>query len=47
MIWAGDSAPDTFRIKIWTEDESSVETVEYDNGMEQEIGGGNIVVYAK
>jgi hypothetical protein len=47
MLWAGDGEPDTFRIKIWEEDELGVETVVYDNGMDQAIGGGNIVVHAK
>ena len=44
MLWAGDDDPDTFRIKIWTE-ENGVETVIYDNGSHQPIGGGNIVVH--
>jgi hypothetical protein len=44
MIWAGDDDPDTFRIKIWTED-SGVETVVYDNGSDQAIGGGSIVIH--
>jgi len=44
MLWAGDDYPDTFRIKIWWE-EGEVENVVYDNGMDQEIGGGNIVVH--
>ena len=43
MIWAGDGSPDTFRIKIWVE-EDGVETVIYDNGSDQVIGGGSIVV---
>ena len=43
MIWAGDS-PDTFRIKIWWED-GEIENVVYDNGMDQEIGGGSIVIH--
>ena len=47
MLWAGDGEPDTFRIKIWEEGESGNETVIYDNGMDQEIGGGNIVVHTK
>lgn len=47
MLWAGDDAPDTFRIKIWTEDEFGVEDVVYDNGSDQAIGGGSIVVHAK
>jgi len=46
MLWAGDEEPDTFRIKIWTE-ENNVETVIYDNGMNQLIAGGNIVVHKK
>jgi hypothetical protein len=49
MLWAGDGTSlegaDTFRIKIWTENGSEV--VVYDNGMDQEIGGGNIVVHIK
>ncbi len=44
MLWAGDGEPDTFRIKIWWED-GETENVVYDNGMDQEIGGGNIVVH--
>jgi len=44
-IWAGDGEPDTFRIKIWGEDEFGIETVIYDNGMEPAIGGGSIVVH--
>jgi len=32
MLWAGDKDPDTFRIRIWTEDEAGVETDVYDNG---------------
>ena len=42
QIWAGDDDPDTFRIKIWNDD-----GVIYDNGMDQPIGGGNIVVHTK
>ncbi len=45
-IWAGDSDPDTFRIKIWTETENS-ENVIYDNGSDQEISNGSIVVHTK
>jgi hypothetical protein len=47
MIWAGDADPDTFRIKIWTEDDSGVETVVYDHGMDQAIGGGSIVIHTQ
>jgi hypothetical protein len=44
MLWAGDSSPDTFRIRIWWEADD-VETGVYDNGVEQAIGAGNIVVH--
>lgn len=48
MLWAGDSDPDTFRIRIWTEDEStSVETDLYDNGFHQALAGGSIVIHTK
>jgi chitodextrinase len=47
MLWAGDSEPDTFRIKIWEEDEFGVETVIYDNGFDQAIAGGSIVIHTK
>lgn len=40
------SDADTFRIKIWYE-EGDLEIVVYDNGMDQEIGGGSIVVHTK
>jgi hypothetical protein len=46
-LWAGDSDLDTFRIKIWSEDEDGAEDVVYDNGSDQPISGGNIVVHAK
>jgi PKD repeat protein len=46
QVWAGDSSPDTFRIKIWYEDGGS-EVVVYDNGMNQPIGGGSIVVHTR
>jgi len=47
MLWAGDGDPDTFRIKIWWEDDAEVEHVIYDNNMEQPIGAGSIVVHTK
>lgn len=50
QIWAGDNAPDTFRIKIWTEStvgEVVVEDVVYDNGFDQAIEAGSIVVHTK
>jgi hypothetical protein len=46
MIWAGDNDVDTFSIKIW-EEVDEVETVIYDNGIDQPIEGGNIVVHTK
>ena len=46
MIWAGDNSPDTFRIKIWYEVGGN-EVVVYDNGIDQAIGGGSIVVHKK
>jgi hypothetical protein len=46
-IWAGDDTPDTFRIKIWTEDGAGVETVVYDNGHDQPINSGQIVIHKK
>jgi hypothetical protein len=46
MLWAGDGSPDTFRIKIWLEDNAG-EHVVYDNGFDQAIGGGSIVVHSK
>jgi hypothetical protein len=51
MLWAGDgdkedpAEADTFRIKIWYEDGGEI--VVYDNGFDQEIGGGQIVVHTK
>jgi hypothetical protein len=47
MIWAGDSEPDTFRIKIWEENEDDSETVIYDNGFDQAIGGGSVVIHTR
>ncbi|MDH4140414.1 MAG: FG-GAP repeat protein, partial [Coriobacteriia bacterium] len=44
MIWAGDGETDTFRMKIWYEVDD-VETAVYDNGVDQAIGGGSIVVH--
>ena len=47
QIWAGDGEPDTFRIKIWGEDGDGNETVVYDNGFNQPIGGGNIMIHTQ
>jgi hypothetical protein len=42
MITADDDNPDTFRIHIW-DDNGTV----YDNGSQQSLGGGSIVVHSK
>jgi PKD repeat protein len=42
MISADDDNPDTFRIKIWDENGTV-----YDNGSQQSLGGGSIVVHSK
>jgi hypothetical protein len=48
MLWAGDGAPDTFRIRIWEEDENTAEEIDiYDNGSDQAINGGSIVIHVK
>jgi hypothetical protein len=47
VLWAGDSEPDTFRIRIWTEDVFGFEIDVYDNGFDQEIGAGSIVIHTK
>jgi hypothetical protein len=44
MIWATDDDPDTFRIKVWYE-ENGAEVVVYDNGVDQPLGGGSITVH--
>ena len=44
---ASDGTPDSFRIKIWTEDEATgEETVYYDNGGTV-LSGGSITIHAK
>jgi len=48
MLWAKDLDPDgddTFRIKIWSEDVIASENTVYDNGSDQDIGGGSIVIH--
>jgi len=45
MLWAGDGSPDTFRIRIWSEDSVGNEMVIYDNDVKQAIGGGSIVIH--
>jgi uncharacterized protein len=44
MLTAVDGSTDAFRIKIWTEDEMG-EHVVYDNGSQQVLGGGSIVIH--
>lgn len=46
-IWAGDVGSDTLRIRIWEEDALENETDIYDNGFDQSIGGGSIVIHVK
>ncbi|TLM65583.1 MAG: hypothetical protein FDZ69_09470 [Deltaproteobacteria bacterium] len=46
MLWARDGVPDKFRIRIWQEIDG-VETDIYDNGFDQPIGGGSIVIKTK
>lgn len=48
MLWAGDhdpDSPDTFRIKIWEEDEFGNQTVIYDNGVDQPLDEGTIIIH--
>jgi len=45
MLWASDGSPDTFRIRIWWEDAAGEHDI-YDNGVDQAVGAGNIVVHA-
>jgi PKD repeat protein len=49
MVWASDGAnagiDDTFRIRIWWEDSNGVEHDVYDSGVNQTLGGGNIVIH--
>jgi len=44
MLWASDDDPDAFCIKIWYED-NGPEVIVYDNGAQQSLGGGSIVVH--
>jgi hypothetical protein len=44
MLWAGDGSPDTFRMKIWYEDDGN-EIVIYDNGFKQPIASGSIKIH--
>jgi hypothetical protein len=42
MLWATDGSPDTFRIQITDSNGNAV----YDNGVQQAIGGGSIIVHS-
>jgi hypothetical protein len=46
LFEAGDNEPENFRIKIWYE-EDSAGVVVYDNGLDQPIEGGSIVIHTK
>ena len=41
MIFTDDDSPDTFRIKIW----ETGGGLAYDNGSQQPLGGGSIVIH--
>jgi hypothetical protein len=53
MLWAGDVGntnsveEDTFRIRIWYEDDSGNEVDVYDNGVDQPIENGSIVIHTE
>jgi hypothetical protein len=42
MIWADDDSPDTFRVQV-----SGDTGVVYDNGAQQALGGGSIVIHTR
>ena len=46
MVWVGDGAPDTYRIKIWYVDAGGTHIV-YDNGALQPVGAGSIQINTK
>ncbi len=46
MVWVGDGAPDTYRIKIWYVDGANTPIV-YDNGVLQPIVAGSIQIHVK
>lgn len=51
MLWANDGdntnsvEPDTFRIQVWYVDDYDNDVVVYDNGFDQEVSGGSIVIH--
>ena len=46
MLWMVDGDPDTFGIRIWDET-TGTEIVDYDNGVDQPITRGSIVIHTK
>ncbi|MBN2045516.1 MAG: PKD domain-containing protein [Anaerolineales bacterium] len=46
-IWAGDGERDTFRIRIWEQNEFGEDIIIFDNGFDQPTEGGNIVIHRK
>jgi hypothetical protein len=49
MVWADDdtsAGAGTCRVRVWWEAADGKETVVYDSGVGQAIGGGSIVVHA-
>jgi hypothetical protein len=44
-LWAGDGITDTLRMRIWKRS-GEIETVYFENGFGQPIGGGSIVIHA-
>ncbi|QXC28460.1 PKD domain-containing protein [Aeromonas sp. FDAARGOS 1409] len=47
MLWAGDNGTtgDSFRIKIWNKGDN--DSLVYDNGVDQQLGGGQVVIHIK
>ncbi len=47
MLWAKDYPGDenTFRIRIWWEEDNGTEHAVYDNGFDQALGGDNIKIH--
>ncbi len=44
-LMAEGGLPDTFRIRIWLEEETGSEDVIYDNGSNQPLGSGSIIIH--
>ena len=45
MLSADDGTPDTFRIHVWEDATTGDDVTVYDNGSQQPLGGGSIVVH--